>query len=97
MGHLGLLSVYVRCYFLCKIVCSILNNRSDQLEWANLIPVDEKYIFCCISFDTKYVRVQFKIVVKGPVIIYVGGWGDFFCFSMKEKIRPSPLNPLVNS
>ena len=79
----------------------MLNNRSDQLEWANLIPVDEKYIFCCISFDTKYVTVQFKIVVKGPVIIYVGGrgggWGDFFCFSMKEKTRPTPLNPIVNS
>ena len=27
---------------------------------------------------------------KGPVIIYVGGGGGwvFFCFSMKEKIKP---------
>ena len=64
MEHLGLLSVYVRCYFLCKIVCSILNHRSDQLKWANLIPVDEKFIFCHISFNTKYVGVQFKIVVN---------------------------------
>ena len=64
MGHLGLLPVYLRCYFLCKIVCSILNHRSDQLEWENLIPVDEKFFFCYISFDTKYVEVQFKIVVN---------------------------------
>ena len=28
-------------------------------------------------FETKRTR--------GPVIIYLGGWGDFFCFRMKEK------------
>ena len=35
MGHLGLLPV--QRYFSYKIVCTILNHRSDQLECANLI------------------------------------------------------------
>ena len=34
---------------------------------------------------------------KGPVIIYVGGGGEFFSFSVKEKTLPTPLTPLVNS
>ena len=30
-------------------------------------------------------QLTWRVSDKGPVIIYVGGGGDFFCLSMNEK------------